>query len=326
MAFMGTQAGIFMIMVFVAVVMLAASVIVPTVGTEAQAAKRMKRRIGRVLESIDSDSAILLQLRRQKDMSESEKIFEALPGMSRFREVVEQSGSDKPPHMVLMYSILLAIIVFILVMLFSQQLLPALICAFVVFWIPIISVFRKRSKRMAKFEEQLPEALDLMARALQAGHPFNETLKMVHDEMENPIAYEFERVFTDINYGLPLNTAFLSLLSRVPSMSLNTLVTAVLIQNESGGRIADILAKIAEVIRGRFKLQRKVRSLSAEGRLSAWVLTLLPFVLVIVIQLTTPSYLPRMLDDPMGPPLVYSGFGLIMLGIYWMRRIIRIKF
>lgn len=326
MAFLGTQAGIFMLMVFVAVVLLAASVIVPTVGTEAQASKRMKRRINRVLESIDSDSAALLRLRKQDEMSDTERFFDRLPGMTRLRDVVEQSGVDKSPHTILMYSLLLALLIFVVVIAITEQPLAASICAFVLFWVPIIYVFRKRAVRLAKFEEQLPEALDLMSRALQAGHPFNETLKMVHDEMADPISGEFERVFTDINYGLPVKTAFVSLLSRVPSMSLNTLVTAVLIQNESGGRIAEILSKIAEVIRGRFKLQRKVKTLSAEGRMSAWILTLLPFVLVVVIQLTTPSYLPRMLDDPIGPPLVFTGFGLVLAGILWMRRIIRIKF
>lgn len=326
MGFLGTEAGIFMLMVFVAVVLLGASVIVPTVGTEAQASKRMKRRIGRVLESIDADSAILLRLRRQNNMSETEKFFEVFPGMTRLREVTEQSGVDKPAHAIVMYGFCLASLLFILVFLFTQLLLVAAVCAFVVFWIPILYIVRKRAARMAKFEEQLPEALDLMARALQAGHPFNETLKMVHDEMADPISHEFERVFTDINYGLPVKTAFVSLLSRVPSMSLNTLVTAVLIQNESGGRIAEILSKIAQVIRGRFKLQRKVKTLSAEGRLSAWILTLIPFVLVIVIQLTTPSYLPRMLDDPLGPPMIYWGFALVLSGIIWMRKIIRIKF
>jgi len=326
MAFLGTQASVFMIMVFVAVVALAASVIVPTVGTEAQASKRMKRRIGRVLESIDSESANLLRLRRQDNMSDTERFFDSLPGMTRLRELVEQSGINKPAYIVMLNGIFLALVTFAAIMLLFKQPLVASGCAFLVLWVPILQTLRKRAVRLAKFEEQLPEALDLMSRALQAGHPFNETLKMVHDEMADPIASEFERVFTDINYGLPVKTAFISLLSRVPSMSLNTLVTAVLIQNESGGKIAEILAKIAEVIRSRFKLQRKVRTLSAEGRMSAWVLTLLPFVLTIVIQLTTPSYLPRMLDDPLGPPLVYTGFGLIMLGIFWMRKIIRFKF
>ena len=191
---------------------------------------------------------------------------------------------------------------------------------------PILWVLRKRAIRIGRFEEQLPEALDMMARALEAGHPFNETLKMVGEEMPNPISSEFARVFTDINYGLPAKTAFVGLLSRVPSVSLNTLVTAVLIQSESGGRLAEILHKISAVIRGRFKLQRKVKTLSAEGRLSAWILTLLPFVLTIVISITTPSYLPRMVNDPMGMNLVYTAFVLVICGILWMRKIIRFKY
>ena len=316
----------FMLMVFVAVVTLAASLIVPTVGTEAQASKRMRRRIDSVLEAIDSESAALLHSRYLNELSPVERSMESLPGMEALRGIVTQSGIEKPAYAVIGYCISSGIFVATVAFLATQNVLIGAACGLIALTFPIIWVLRKRAIRLSRFEEQLPEALDMMARALEAGHPFNETLKMVGEEMPAPISGEFARVFTDINYGLPTKTAFISLLSRVPSVSLNTLVTAVLIQNESGGRLAEILHKISAVIRGRFKLQRKVKTLSAEGRLSAWILTLLPFVLTIIISLTTPSYLPRMINDPMGMNLVYIAFTLVICGILWMRKIIRFKY
>jgi len=313
-------------MFVVACVLLASSVVGPAVGTEARTGKRIRRRISGVLRSIDADSFEQLGRRNQEQMTGLERAFDSFPGMSSFRQVIEQSGLTTKVHSVLLTSLLLAGLALGLFFFLTGNILLAAAIALIAATFPIVRVFRARAKRIGKFEEQLPEALDLMSRALMAGHPFNETLKMVSDEMSDPIAGEFERVFLDINYGIPLKTAFMGLLSRVPTISLNTLVIAILVQNESGGRIAEILQKISEVIRSRFRLNRKVRTLSAEGRMSAWILTLLPFVLALVISITTPSYLPKMLKDPTGINMVLVAFGLVILGILWMRKIIRFKF
>lgn len=323
---LGVDASLFAGMVFIAVVLLLSSAIVPTVGSEAQASRRMKSRINRVLDSIDPGTATLLRNRYLSGLSPLERMLENVPGMTRLRNMVIQAGVDKPGYVYVLWGFTIAAIVLTLVYLFTGVLWLAVVIAVVCFSFPFVYLARKRGTRLARFEEQLPEALDLMARALQAGHPFNETLKMVADEMPNPIAGEFSTVFTDISYGLPVKTAFVSLLGRVPSISLNTLVTAVLIQHESGGRIAEILMKIAAVIRGRFKLARRVKTLSAEGRMSAWVLTLLPFVLALVIAVTTPSYIPILTKDPLGVYIIGAAFTLVILGNFWIRKIIRFKY
>ena len=192
-------------------------------------------------------------------------------------------------------------------------------------YLPFYKIRSERIKRLEKFEEQLPEALDVMVRALRAGHPFSHTMQMVADEMPEPIAKEFGLTFSDINYGSDVRSAMLGLLDRVPSMNVMAFVTSIIVQKETGGNLTELLSKISSVIRGRFKLNRKVKTLSAEGRMSAWVLTLIPFALFIMIMITTPGYLEILTESPQGVKLVtVSCIGLI-IGIYWLRRIIRIE-
>jgi tight adherence protein B len=143
--------------------------------------------------------------------------------------------------------------------------------------------------------------------------------------MTGPIAQEFGKAFADINYGVSVSDAFHAMLARTPSLSLMTVVTAVLVQRESGGNLAEILDKIAAVVRSRFRFQRRVRTLSAEGRLSAWILVLIPFALATVMTVVSPNYLPMMVKDPTGRTLVMFAFVMIIVGIIWIRRIIRIK-
>jgi tight adherence protein B len=192
--------------------------------------------------------------------------------------------------------------------------------------IPFLYIFRERQVRLAKFEEQLPDAIDVMKRALRAGHPFSACLKLVSEDMDDPVAGEFGITFADVNYGTDLRRALVGLLLRVPSTNLMAIVTAVLIQKETGGNLADVFDRISQVIRGRFKFGRRVRTLSAEGRLSAWILGLLPIVLFGLLWIVSPGYLPPLLSDPTGQKLILFACAMMFLGVLWMRRIIRIDF
>ena len=143
--------------------------------------------------------------------------------------------------------------------------------------------------------------------------------------MDKPVAEEFEMTFNDISYGSDVRRAMLGLLQRVPSVTLMALVTSILVQKETGGNLAEVLEQIAKVIRGRFKFQRKVKTLTAEGRMSAWVLATVPLVLFATISITTPSYLPTLVDDPRGHNMIIFGCISGLIGIFWIRRIIRIE-
>ena len=317
---------IFLIMISVAVFLLVWNVKVPVFGAERKAAKRLKRRLQRVAtQEHRASAAKMLRDKYLRNLSPLERKLETLPGMDQLAMLIEQSGRKTPAHRLLLLSIALGMASALLVWLFTSLVIIGLIAGLLVAAIPFLKINLDRSKRLAKFEEQLPEAMDIMVRALKAGHPFTETLRLVADEMNEPISKEFGITFADINYGLDVRQAFLNLLERVPNMTLMTLVIAVIVQRETGGNLAETLSNISAVVRGRFRFQRKVRTLSAEGRMSAWVLVLIPFTLFVGLMVTTPSYLKIMIEEPMGIKIISVALVMVVIGIIWLRRIVRIE-
>ena len=191
--------------------------------------------------------------------------------------------------------------------------------------IPYSMLRRARRLRLQKIEEQLPEAADFLARAMRAGHSFTNVLQMVGSELPEPLAGEFRIAHEEINYGVPLHEALSNLAARIPLTDLRYLVIAVLIQREAGGNLAEILGNISYIIRERLKLVAQVRVLSAEGRMSAWVLGLLPFVVMLLMSLTSPGYIKVMWTDPIGVRMLWYGAGMILLGVLWLRKLIHIR-
>jgi tight adherence protein B len=191
--------------------------------------------------------------------------------------------------------------------------------------LPFIKLRIDRDRRMNKLEEQLPDAIDVLKRALRAGHPFNSAIKLVAEDMDEPIAKEFALTFADINYGVDVRRALLGILERVPSVTMMTFVTAVLLQRETGGNLAEILEQIVKVVRGRFKFFRKVRTLSAEGRMSAWILALVPLTLFAALWIMQPAYLPVLVTDPLGRKLISVAIVLGFIGALWIRQLLRIE-
>jgi tight adherence protein B len=245
--------------------------------------------------------------------------------MESIAHLIEQAGHVMPAYRLVLTSVALGTAGCMVGWVFSRLALVAAVVAVVGLAAPFVKMLRDRKLRMDKFEEQLPDAIDSMKRALRAGHPFSAAIKLVSEDMDDPVAREFELTFADINYGNDMRRAMLGLLQRMPSVTVMALVTSVLVQKETGGNLAEILDQISKVIRARFRFQRKVRSLSAEGRLSAWILAMVPFVLFAVISFLSPTYLPVLLEDPAGRKLIAFGFVMGVIGIFWIRRIIRIE-
>jgi len=181
-----------------------------------------------------------------------------------------------------------------------------------------------RSRRVLQLERQLPDAADLIARALRAGHSFPAALGMVGEELPEPLGGEFALVFDEINYGVSMNDALLNMVNRVPVDDLRYFVIAVLIQREAGGNLAEILGSISGIIRERLKLLGKVRVLSAEGRLSAWILAVLPFAILGALSVLNPGYISLFWKDPAGVQLAAVALTMMLFGIMWMRKIVRI--
>lgn len=203
--------------------------------------------------------------------------------------------------------------------------LPVIILTLAFGAVPFLYVYNSKQKRLDKVEQQLPDALDMMSRAMRAGHAFPGALKMVGDESPQPIASEFKLAFDEVNFGIPMHEALLNLATRVPSTDLRYFVIAVIVQRETGGNLSEILGNISRLIRERLKLLSTIKVLSAEGRLSAWILTILPFALAIVISIIHPSLMTLLWTDEMGKKMVAFAVTLMIIGIFWMWHMIKIR-
>ncbi len=206
--------------------------------------------------------------------------------------------------------------------LFSAALLLAAIGGVV----PYIYVRTKRTKRLRVFEEQFPEAIDLIARSLRAGHAFTTGLGIAAEELPPPVGAEFKRVYDQQNFGMSLPDALRGMGARVPVLDARFFVTAVLTQREAGGNLAEVLNNLSTVMRERFKVKRQIRVVSAHGRLSGWILSLVPPVLATVLFVLQPNYMRVLIDDPIGVRLVMAAVVLQLTGTYIISRLVRIEY
>jgi tight adherence protein B len=192
--------------------------------------------------------------------------------------------------------------------------------------LPYIFVRRKRTVRLRVFEEQFPEAIDLISRALRAGHAFTTGLGMVADEIPAPVGQEFRRLYDEQNFGMSLPDAMRAMAHRVPVLDARFFVTAVLTQRESGGNLSEVLDNLASVMRERFKLKRQIRVISAHGRISAWVLSCLPPALAGVLFMLSPDFMRILWEDPLGVRLVLIAITLQIVGTFIISRMVRIEY
>jgi len=190
---------------------------------------------------------------------------------------------------------------------------------------PLLYVLHKRSRRFNRFEERLPNALDMMVSALRAGHSLNSAIGTVAKEAEEPVAHEFQKCFDEQNFGLELRTTLLNLSARVPIDDVRIIVTAVMIQKESGGNLAEILEKVGHIIRERFRLRRQIRVHTAQGRLTGWILAVLPLVLGVGLYLVNPENMSLLWKRPIGLKLLYAASTMTVIGALIIRKIVRVR-
>lgn len=319
---------IFVGLVFVAAYFLFQGLVVPVFGESRQARKRLQARLAEIdeVELVRAGHSMSSIMREKylRDLSPFEQLLESMPAMEALAALIEQSGRKILAYRLVLFAVLLGVVVGLGAWEYTRIWFVSVFAGLLGFIAPFLKINGEKNARLALFEEQLPECIDIMRRAILAGHPFNATLKMVSEDMKEPAAKEFGIAFADINYGNDVRHAMLGLLSRVPSVTVMALVTAILVQKETGGNLAEILERIAGVIRARFRFQRRVKTLSAEGRMSAWVLAMVPLGLFIFLQIRTPDYMPILLDDPNGRNIIAATFVWAVIGIFIMRRIIRV--
>jgi tight adherence protein B len=271
------------------------------------------------------DATDILRQETLSDIPWLNDLMQQVPIFRRLQHLLTQAESTWTVGTLVSSSLVLAVLVTWLASYRAPTFILSLIVGLAFGAIPYVYLFFKRWKRLRRFEELLPDTIDLMARALRAGHTITSSIEMVSSEGSEPVASEFRRIFEEQNFGLPLREAMLNLADRVPLPDVQFLVTAILVQKETGGNLAEVLDKAAAVIRERFRLRGQLRVYTAQGRLTGWILAGLPFIMFLLLNLVNPNYERILLTDPVGQKLIYIGIGLMVLGGWVIRRVIDIK-
>jgi tight adherence protein B len=316
----------FAVAVFIAVVLGIEGLFMWWNTTRGPEARRMARRLRAA--SAGGHGTEQLSILKQRMLSRSDtmqRLLLALPHVQTLDRIIVQSGLSVTLGDVILLTLLFGGAGVFVPMYLGRGLLFGILLGCILAALPTLYIFRARTKRMQRLENQLPDAIDLMGRAMRAGHAFPNALKMVGEEMSDPIGSEFRTLFDEINYGVRLEHALLNLLERVPSTDLQYFVVALLIQRETGGNLAELLDNISAIVRARIKLMGEIRTLSAEGRLSAWILSLLPFATALMINIVNPGFMTVLWNDPAGLKLIYFALFMMAFGIWWMSRIIKIR-
>lgn len=311
-----------LLLVFGAVVSVA--ILVSGAATDA-VTQRLRTRLLALRDVDEGEPTGAIRARYLRQLPPWERWLEQQPGMPVLARLIEQAGHTVPAYRIAALCLALAVIAVVVVGSAVHSSLAGLLAAVVAGFLPVGKLLADRRARLQKFEEQLPDALDLMTRALRAGNPLTESFKFVADEMQPPLAADFSWAWSSINFGVSMKGSLLHMVERSPSVSLRAMVTAILVQRETGGNLAEVLDKISDVLRARAKFQRRLKTLTAEGRMSAWMLSLMPFALSGVLSVTSPGYLPMLFGDPMGVKLILGALALMSVGVFWISRIVRIR-
>jgi tight adherence protein B len=238
---------------------------------------------------------------------------------------IEQSGTKASTSSIFLVALVLAAIMAVVAQVATRTPLSMIGGAALGFAMPFMVLRMKRTRRLRTFEEEFPEALDLISRALKAGHAFATGLKMVADEMKEPVGPEFRKTFDEQNFGLPLKDALENLTLRIPILDMRFFATAVLIQRETGGNLSEILENLAHVVRERFKILRQVRVYTAHGRMTGYVLLALPAVLAVALSFINPEHMNMLFRERLGQILLMVAIGMQTAGFIWIKQVVKIE-
>ncbi len=316
---------IFLLLVFAAVVLLAQSLFVSVYSPQRADTKQLKKHLLSLALKDKNIEKNLLFNNKVAQLPPFTRWLESLSWISNLTYKMEISGSKLLGHQYLAIALGVSLSAFALISFLSKDWLFSALCSLLILLAFHFKLNRDMTLRMEKIEEQFPEAMDVLKRGLQAGYAFSDAIKLVFEEMDGHLADEFKIMFNRINFGNDTTTALLNFVKRVPSTSAMAFSSAVAIQKSTGGNLAENIDKLSKVIRQRFTFKRKVRTLSAEGRLSGWVLVLMPFVLFAVLYLSAPSYVAILISTPAGLNLLKWGGVGMLIGIWWIKKLIQIE-
>lgn len=298
-----------------------------TLGSDAKRARLRKRLSEALLHSAHTED-IEVVLARNELLSEIpalNRILIRVQAALHLKQMLDQADLQITPSRLVMFSGMAGMLAALAVSMISISMIAMIVAGIVAAALPFVHVYWKRKKRFDRFLEHLPDALDLMSRALAAGHAFSESMHMVSTEMPEPIATEFRKTYEEQNLGLSLKLALENLTDRIPLLDLRMCVTAVLIQRETGGNLAEILEKVAHTIRERFRIMGDLKTLTTSSRMSAWLLCGLPIFVTFAITVLNPEYMAVLWKDQRGHYLIATALLLQVTGMLIARKILRIK-
>lgn len=290
-----------------------------------------KQKIRTMLRSAESSAPVerSAPLLRPADVEDAfSKLIARFQIIERLELVMEQGGSHGSVSKLLAVCGLFGLGGFVLGLRFGFLIYSGLtggVCALAAGSLPLLWIFRKRAKNIAEFEEQFPEALDFLSRSMRAGHGFTIALEMLGSDSPDPLGSAFRRVSNELQLGSSLEVALSKLVLLIPLVDVRFFVSSVLLQQETGGNLGEILSKLSHVIRERFRLKGQVKAASAHGRITGLVLVLMPVVVGLVLLVTSPAYLRTLIVDPTGKKLIYGAIGGQILGYFAIRKIVNIK-
>jgi tight adherence protein B len=254
------------------------------------------------------------------------RLLMRLSWSGKLQEYILQAGMQTRPAKIILWSAVAGTGAYLFVVnIFYHYTLVAIVAGILAAAVPIAIVLIKRRRRLRQFEERFPETLDLLGRAVRAGHAFTTGLEMVAKESPEPVAGEFRKTFEEQNFGLPLRDALMNLTERVPLVDVRFFVTALMVQKETGGNLAEILDELSRVIRDRFRIYREVQVKTAQGRLTAMILVALPLAMMAVLEAFNPAYMQVLFDDPLGPTILGIAAALQVVGSFMLWKIVHIE-
>lgn len=317
---------VFSILAFIAVVLLVESLYLLWNSFKGPEAKRIEQRLRALSASSDhTEQAAVLKNRMLSEVPLVERLLLSFPRISNFDRFLEQSGLNWTAGKFLAISLLFGAVAYTGLSFANVFSLMTSVATLVVSLLPLAYVNWKRSKRLRKIEQQLPDTLDLIGRAMRAGHALPSGLQMVGDEMADPVANEFRIAHDEINFGVSMQQALLNLSTRVPLTDLRYFVVAVLIQREAGGNLTEVLDNLSKLIRNRLKFRAKIKVLTTEGRMSAWVLGAMPFALVGLLNLVNHDFAKILWTDPAGIQITKIVLFTMAVGAFWLYRIVQVR-
>lgn len=288
----------------------------------AQVRKRLRKH---TYEKDDAGQIDIVKKRVLSEIPFFNNLLWKIPGIKGLDSLTIKANSSYPAGFYVLTALFLGAIGFMGINYFlANRILSLLLAAFLA-CLPFLQLHLLKLKRIEKFRSQFPEALDLIARALKAGHSFNSGMKLAADEFDDPLGPEFDETLGEINFGVSVVNALKNLTARIGCPELKYFVVAVILQRETGGNLAELIESLADLIREKFKFQGKVRTLSAEGKLSAIVLVVIPFLIAGYLYLSNPKYLGILFSEPVGRIMVGAAAIMMVIGILVMKKMVTIK-